>query len=145
MNLNKFSLNLLCKYDNLLMKPSKNIEGKVSINMEEENILNIKMLKNSNIDIDVAKGIVKVASEISGNKKHGNLVDIRDMLFMSREARVYLGEQERKNVVAIAILKNSIFHNALTNIYLKFNRPVIPTKAFDKKIDALDFLRNKLQ
>ena len=127
------------------MESSKTIHGKVTISIEEENILYIKMLKNSNIDIDTAEEIVKVASEISGDKKHGNLVDIRDMIFMSRQARMYLGKQERKNVVAIAVLKNSVFHNALANIYLKFSKPRIPTRAFERKIDALDFLRGKLR
>ena len=127
------------------MESSITIRGKVSITMEEENILYFKMLKSSNIDIDTAKEIVKAASEIAGNQKHGNLVDIRDMIFISREARIYLGKQDRKNVIAIAILKNSAFQNALINIYMQFTKPGIPTKAFDKMIDALYFLREKLR
>ena len=102
------------------------------------------MLPNSNIDIDAAKAIVEAASSISGQAKHANLIDIREMVFMSREARAYLGNQERKNVVAIAILMNSIFHNVLANLYFKFNKPRILTKEFDKEVDALDWLKEKL-
>jgi len=130
---------------NKKMETSKTIHGKATIYIEEENILYITMLKNSNIDVDTAEEIVKAASDISENSIHGNLVDIREMSFMSREARIYLGQQKRKNVLAIAVLKHSLFHNALANIYMKFNKPRIPTKAFDKKVDAIDWLREKLR
>ena len=126
------------------MESSKTIQGKAIINLEEDNILRIRMLPNSNIDIDAAKAIVEAASSISGQAKHANLIDIREMVFMSREARAYLGNQERKNVVAIAILMNSIFHNVLANLYFKFNKPRILTKEFDKEVDALDWLKEKL-
>jgi len=130
---------------NKKMEASKTIPGKATIYIEEDNILNIKMLKNSNIDLDTAKEIVKAASDITGNNKHVNLVDIRDMIFISREARVYFAKRERKNVLAIAILKNSVFHNSLVNIYFKINKPRIHTKAFDKAVDAIDWLREKLR
>lgn len=126
------------------MESSRTIPGIATIDIEKENILRIRMLPNSNVDVDAAKAIVKAASELSGTSRHANLIDIREMVFMSREARAYFGSQERKNVVAIAILMNSIFHNVLANLYFKFNKPRILTKEFDKEVDALDWLREKL-
>ena len=126
------------------METSKTIAGIATVNIEEDKILKIKMLPNSNIDIAAAKAIVQAAGDLSGSAIHVNLVDVREMVFMSRDARAYFGNQDRKNILAIAILMNSIFHNVLANLYFKFNNPRIITKAFDKEVDALDWLREKI-
>ena len=39
---------------------------------------------------------------------------------------------------------NSAFHNALANLYMTVTRPRIPTKVFEREIDALDWLRKKV-
>lgn len=126
------------------MELPRNILGKATINFEEENILIIKILPNASIDMDTAKAIVEAAEEISGPAIHGNIVDIRNMVFMSRDARKYFAEQSKSNVVAVAILMKSLFHNALVNLYLDISDPATPTKAFEKDIDAIDWLREKL-
>ncbi len=126
------------------MEPSKTIPGVTTIDFEEDRIVKIKMLPNSNIDVEAAKAIFETVNDMAGSVKHVDLVDVREMIFMSREARSYFGNMESKNILAIAILINSIFHNTLMNLYLKFNKPQIITKAFDKEVDALDWLRGKL-
>ncbi|UCH13564.1 MAG: hypothetical protein JSV22_10670 [Bacteroidales bacterium] len=126
------------------MELPRNVLGKATINFEEENILIIKILPNASIDLDTAKAIVEAAEEIAGSSMHGNIVDIREMVFMSRDARQFFADQTKSNVIAIAILMKSIFHNALVNLYLDISRPGIPTKAFEKDIDAIDWLREKL-
>ncbi len=97
------------------------------------------------MDLDTATAIVKAAGEISGSSVHGNIVDIREMVFMSRDARTYFAKQDKSSVIAIAILMKSLFHNALVNLYLDISGPAIPTKAFEKEIDAIDWIRHKLR
>ena len=126
------------------MELPRNILGKATIDFEEENILMIRILPHASIDLDTAKAIVKAAEEISGSPVHGNIVDIREMVFMSRDARTFFAKQDKSNVIAIAIIMKSLFHNALVNLYLDISRPAIPTKAFEKEIDAIDWLRKKL-
>ena len=126
------------------MELPRNVLGKATLDYEEENILKIKILQHASIDLDAAKAIVETAEEISGSSVHGNIIDIRDMVFMSRDARAFFAKQDRSNVVAIAIIMKSLFHNALVNLYLDISRPAIPTKAFEKEIDAIDWIRQKL-
>ena len=126
------------------MELPRNVLGKATIDYEEENILMIKILQHASIDLDAAKAIVEAAAEISGSSVHGNIIDIREMVFMSRDARAFFAKQDRSNVVAIAIIMKSLFHNALVNLYLDISRPAIPTKAFEKEIDAIDWIRQKL-
>jgi hypothetical protein len=126
------------------MELPRKILGKATIDFEEENILIIKILQHASIDLDTAKAIVEAAAEISGSAVHGNIIDIREMVFMSRDARTYFAEQDKSNVIAIAIIMKSLFHNALVNLYLDISRPAISTKAFEKEIDAIDWIRKKL-
>ena len=126
------------------MELPRNVLGKATIDYVEENILMIKILQHASIDLDAATAIVEAAAEISGSSVHGNIFDIREMVFMSRDARAFFAKQDRSNVVAIAIIMKSLFHNALVNLYLDVSRPAIPTKAFEKEIDAIDWLRHKL-
>jgi hypothetical protein len=126
------------------MELPRNVIGKATIDFVEENILMIKILQHASVDQDTAKAIVEAAAEISGSSVHGNIIDIREMVFMSRDARTYFAEQDKSNVIAIAILMKSLFHNALVNLYLDVSSPAIPTKAFEKEIDAIDWIRKKL-
>jgi len=126
------------------MKLPGNIRGMATVDIEEEGILKIKILPNASIELDTAKDIVKCAGEIGGSYIHANLVDIRDMVFMSRGARAYFGKQDKAIVIAVAILMNSAFHGVLSNLYLTVTRPIIPTKVFEREVDALDWLRRKI-
>jgi len=126
------------------MELPRNVLGKATIDFEEDNILMIKILQHASIDLDAAKAIVEAAAEISGSSIHGNIIDIREMDFMSRDARAFFAKQDKSNVIAIAIIMKSLFHNALVNLYLDISRPAIHTKAFEKEIDAIDWIRKKL-
>ncbi len=126
------------------MNLSGNIRGMATVDIEEEGIVKIKILPNASIDLDAAMDIVNRAGEIAGPYIHANLMDIRDMIFMSREARAYFGKQDKQIVVAVAILMNSAFHNALANLYINVTLPRLPTRVFNKEVDALDWLRKKI-
>jgi hypothetical protein len=121
-----------------------NIRGMATVDIEEEGVIKIKILPNTSVDLGIAKDIVKCAGGIAGPFIHANMIDIREMVFMSREARAYLGKQDKAIVIAVAILMKSIFHGVLSNLYLTITKPLIPTKVFEKEIDALDWLRKKL-
>ena len=127
------------------MELPENIRGMATVDIEEEGIIKIKILPNTSIELVTAIDIVKSAGKIAGPYIHANLVDIRDMVFMSREARAYFGEQDKDIVIAVAILMKSVFHGALANLYLTITMPRIPTKIFEREIDALDWLRKKLE
>ena len=126
------------------MELPANIRGMVTVDIEEEGIIKIKILPNASIDVDTARDIVERAGDIAGSYIHANLVDIRKMVFMSREARAYLGKQDKSIVIAVAILMNSVFHGTLSNLYLTITKPRIPTKIFDREVNALDWLRKLL-
>lgn len=113
---------------------------KAEIWFEENRILNMKMLPKADIDAQAAEEICKLASEVSRDRIHCNLVDIRLMTFMNNAARAVFGSQDKSTVKAVAIVNNSILHKSLVNLYFKFNKPKIPTKVFDNEEKAKDWL-----
>jgi hypothetical protein len=127
------------------MENKATVEGKATISMGNDNVLIMQMAHKSKIEISDAIEIVKAAEKIAGNKVHANLVDIRQMAFMSSDARKYFGDQDRSNVAAVGILMNSKLHRAIVNIYMKINKPVLPTKFFDNENKAKDWLRIKVK
>ncbi|MBN1950125.1 MAG: STAS/SEC14 domain-containing protein [Bacteroidales bacterium] len=120
------------------------LENLVDISYESDDILIMRMHDRSNIDIEQAEKIHAAASELSGDRMHGNLVDIRKMTYMSSEARKYFGKQNKQTVKAVAVISNSAIHKPLVNLYLKFSRPSIPTRFFDTEEAALSWLRSIL-
>lgn len=116
------------------------IENAADITYSPDDILLMRMHKKSNIDLEKAHKIAEAASNLSGDKIHANLVDIREMTFMSGDARKFFGQQNKNTVKAVAVVSNSAIHKPLVNLYLKFSRPTLPTKFFDKEEDARAWL-----
>lgn len=115
------------------------------ISYNNEGILIMRMHNKSNIDKEAAQKIINVANKLAGDKVHVNLVDIRQMTFMSSDARKQFGSQNKSTVKAVAIVMNSVLHRPLANLYLKFSRPSIPTRMFDNEEKAIEWLREIVQ
>ena len=114
------------------------------ISMINNFILRIKFLPKTNIGVEAAKKIVDASKRVSQNLKHCNLVDTRDMLFMDRDARKYFAEQDRSEIVAVGVVIHSKFQKALSNLYLKVSKPILPTKMFHDEDDAIVWLNSMM-
>lgn len=124
---------------------SKEIAGKATVTLDAEGILTFKMHPKSDINENDAFEIVKIASEVAGDVKHCNLVDISEMTFMDKKARAVFASQKKDSVLGVAIISNSKLNRSLVNLYMGFSRPTIPTKAFDDKLKARNWLLEKLK
>ncbi len=127
------------------METTQSIPGIAEINYTKDRILFMRMHKKSNIDLDAAFQITEIASKITGNEVHANLVDIRQMVFMSSEARKHFGNQNKSTVKAVAIIMNSLLHKPLINLYMKFSPPLLPTRIFNDENMAIEWLNEALQ
>jgi hypothetical protein len=125
------------------MAKKDTVPSLADITLHDNNILEMYFHKAS-INLDSAKKITDTASNLSGDVVHANLVDIRDMSFMSGDARKHFGSQDKSTVKAVAIVMQAKLHRPLVNLYLKISSPTIPTKIFDDKTDAENWLLEKL-
>jgi hypothetical protein len=121
------------------------VPGKAKISYVGNGLIIIKMLPGSVIDLDTARDIVKLTSDIANNELHCNLVDIRNMKYISADAQKHFSRQNHHNIPAIALLIDSRIQKNLANLYFKFTNPMIPTRAFDNEEEAEHYLLQKLK
>lgn len=127
------------------MSTIKTIDGLVELTYRDDNIMVMKMAKGVSIDIDSARKIGEAASDLAADRVHSNLVDLRDMAFMSSEARKYFAGQDKSTVKSVGVISNPKLHKPLINLYLKFSRPTLPTKMFDTEEEAIEWLLKSLK
>ncbi len=119
-------------------------QTKVADIFYNDKILNIKFRKGKSIELDEAKEVYHACDKIAGNEIHANLIDSREIQFMTDESRKYFAAQDKSSVVAIALLATNRIQITLANFYLKFSKPKIPTKLFNSEPEARKWLSEKI-
>lgn len=125
---------------------TKAINGKIRIDYNDDYIFYYTFLPKSDIDMESAREMVRTGTEWGGHLPYCvNLIDMRDMLFIKSEVRTYFANQKPDNLIANALVINSNFHSGLVNLYFRFSKPVVPTKSFTGKNEAVAWLKSQLQ
>jgi hypothetical protein len=118
------------------------IKNKIKITYNDDNIFRYTFMPKSNIEIEDVKEMVRIGIELSQNiDKSANLVDTREMTFISNEARNFLASQNPPMLKGIALVINSKIHSGLANLYLKFSKPKVTTKIFTDIGEAESWLK----
>ena len=110
----------------------------------EDNILFWDYTPKIEIDISIAKELVKNRLEYSKGEPMYTLIDFTNVQSATKEARDYMNSPDGglKGILGGAFLSNSIVSNVFINLYLKINKPSIPAKFFTKREDAISWLKD---
>jgi uncharacterized Fe-S cluster-containing protein len=110
----------------------------------EDGILSIQLLANSEIDISESKLMQKLSLEITRGEKFVALIDAREAFFVSKESREWGSTAEaQKNMVAQAIVVNSLANRLIGNFIIQFHKPIAKTRLFSDEKSALQWLRDQ--
>jgi hypothetical protein len=109
----------------------------------DDNILFWDYAPNTEIDISIAKELIKNRLEYSKGELMYAFIDFTNVKSVTKEARDYMNSPEGglKGIFGGAFLSNNIVSNVFINLYLKINKPSIPAKFFTRKEDALSWLK----
>ena len=108
----------------------------------EEGVL-FGIYKEKPIDVDGAKSVVTLRKSVQNGDSHPAVIDIRNMTKVTKEARAYLASQEAcDGIMKVAIIIDSNFSMVLGNIYLKINRPPVPSKLFTSLHEAKAWIKS---
>lgn len=109
----------------------------------EDGILFSNYKKQLDIDLDIAKRIVKDRIEFTGGASYPILIDFTNLKSATKEARDYMNDPNGglKGLLGGAFLTNSVVTTVFINLYLKINKPSIPARFFTKKEDAIKWLK----
>ncbi len=97
------------------------------------------------IDIKAAEKVVADRLKIQAEKEYPVLCDTRGISDTDKAARDFLAKEGSLLTSAVAFLVNPPISQAITDFYIRTNKPVTPTKIFTEKYEALKFLKTYRQ
>ena len=116
-----------------------------SISYFEKNILLIKIIEDSEIDMEESKENFEATLKITEGKRFAALVDACVPVQVSPEARAFSAKKEmQENLIAQAIVVNTLANRLIGNFIINFNKPHSPTKLFSDRETALAWLREQV-
>ncbi|MDR5591144.1 hypothetical protein [Christiangramia sp. SM2212] len=92
------------------------------------------------LTLPIAKQLLKLRLSIQNNKKYPILCDLRNVIDADTKAMDYLAKEGSIQATAVALLVNSPHTSITAEFYLKTSLPKVPTKVFEHKLKALEFL-----
>jgi len=102
-----------------------------NIYIDDNKYVRIVFKKNVSIEKAHAQEITEAISPLIGDALHGNLIDARQLLFMSSEAREHFASQDNSQIVGVAIIIESRIQVGFANLYMKFTKRKLDTKLFN--------------
>lgn len=93
------------------------------------------------LDVTAAEKVVADRLKFQAEKIFPVLCDTRGILDTDKAARDFLAKEGSLLTSAVAFLVNPPISEAITDFYIRTNKPVTPTKIFTEKYEALKFLK----
>ena len=112
----------------------------------DDDLIFSRYKKDSIVELEDAQELAEtVYNNVVEDKIYGQIVDVRQMKSMSREARDYFASLKKGYVEYSALLISGLFQRNLAKMYFMFSKPKIETKVFEKEDDAIVWVREKLK
>lgn len=108
----------------------------------EEEILFSEYKQPYEMNLENSKEIYELRKQISEGKDQYFCYDIGNLKSMSKEARDYGEKYGQENLAASAIIVNSHITLFLYNTFLRIKKVKIPVKAFKKRDQGIEWLKN---
>lgn len=115
------------------------------LSIHDKNIIRFRLLDDIDIEKKDAEEAIQAINTITNGKKYYLLTETGDNFTATAEARNYMA----KNIGSTSIIANAIYLKSLPiriiiNVYVKFDKPVIPTKVFNTEQAAIQWLNEQI-
>ena len=111
----------------------------------ENDIIHIHLKSGQEIELSDAVFIVEAMGKLGDGKKYPILIDAGEFSSIDKEARIFSATAESNlYTLADAIAYCNIAQKLLANFYVKYNKPLVPTRVFANKAEAVDWLKTFL-
>jgi len=119
---------------------------KLNISLLEDGIVHNYIKFGEMIEAQDVHNIRDCNLNLVNFKPYGVLVESDELTSFSKEARDLAASKEIDcRSAAKALLIKSLGQRIIANFYLKFNKPFIPTRVFENKSEACDWLREEVE
>ncbi len=119
--------------------------SKATLTFIEEGIIEAKYIVNITVEIEDVKEVNSACLKMANNAPFALLVipgEFNDATPEAREAASKTNVEGKR--VAMAVVADSFSIKLTGNFYLKFNKPITPTKLFKTRDAALKWLKKSL-
>lgn len=120
-------------------------ETATSFVIREGSLVRVTFKPRLHIEIEDAERIVDIVGEYAEKRVLVLLIDARAMQYISQQARRHFAAQDNPQVKATALLVKHKMQAAFGNFYLKYSKPVLPTKMFRDEERAIAWLQEFLK
>ena len=119
----------------------KYVENKYAEMWFEDGLVYTVFKRDTVITAQAAETIIEDRKKISNEKVSPIFIDLRNMVSTENAARSYMASKKAQQYLSAgALLINNEIHRLLMNLWLKIDKPSIPTKGFTDKAKALQWL-----
>lgn len=108
-------------------------------------LLIITLVDDSELSVDDIRMQRETAFSFHKGEPHVVLAIAGQRTTASEEARKFASTHIPKGRIAEAVLIRSLSVRILANFYLKFHKPDVPTRMFDRRENAMTWLKGKLE
>lgn len=113
----------------------------ITMRLYDNGIMNVVFGDNCYIDLRDISEVMNWVDEIAEGRMFINLMEGAYNTDLAPEVREFgASSSENKYTIADAMVITSDAHKIVTNFYLKFNKPVKPTKIFTDRNKAIEWL-----
>lgn len=117
-----------------------------TVSLLDEGIMHIHIKAGSSIELFEAASIVETMGKLGEGKKYPVFIDCGEFASVDKEVRIFSASPENNiYTLADAIAYDSLAHKLMTNFYIKYNKPSVPTRTFPKKEEAIEWLKTFIQ
>jgi hypothetical protein len=115
------------------------------LSFHDRNIIRFKLLDDIDIEKQDAEEAIEAINTITQGKKYYLLTETGNNFTASAESREYMASNiGSTSIVANAIYLKSLPIRLIINVYVKINKPVVPTKVFNSEALALEWLNEQI-
>lgn len=109
-------------------------------------IMVLRLKEGSEFNLETTREQFSAQDALTGNDQYAVLVDATHHVLMTKESREFMAAYVNPRRKATALLtRYNLATLILANFYMKFNRPLIPTKLFNDEEEAIQWLKQMLE
>lgn len=118
---------------------------KATIKLISENIVECHVTEGSEFDVNDLKQIKRMNLKLTHGRGYAVLIVTNEFMSVSKAASKLMASGGiSKNTHAYAFLIFNLAHKLAVNFYLRFHKPITPTRFFTDRNKAIEWLNDQL-
>lgn len=114
-----------------------------TVEITEEGIMHIHIKDNADMDLDDAIKTLDAMGELGNGKKFPVLIDSGTFINIDKDVKIFSASKIGNiYTLADAIACDSLAQKIIATFYKTTNNPAVPTKIFDDKTEAIQWLKS---